>query len=122
SGTVGPATATDELATQTLTYGVEVTGTTGNLTFAVAPAIASNGLLTFTSTVGTLGTATLRVWATDGFAVTPDQSLTIGVTNTAPTTYGLVPVTTPEDTPATVPVSKLFSDYEDDGLGLLSYS
>ena len=43
SGTVGPATATDELALQTLTYGVEVTGTTGTLTFAVGPTITPDG-------------------------------------------------------------------------------
>ena len=57
----GPA---DE-AGQALSFTVTVTGTTGTLAFTVAPAIAANGLLTYTVAPGTVGLATISVVLND---------------------------------------------------------
>ncbi|MCQ4166074.1 beta strand repeat-containing protein [Tahibacter harae] len=57
----GPA---DEAA-QTVAFTASVVSTTGNLTFAAAPAVAANGTLTFTATNGTSGIATVSVVAQD---------------------------------------------------------
>ena len=119
TGAAGPATATDELTTQTLSYGVEVTGTTGSLAFAVAPTVAANGTLSFTPAAGTWGTATVRVWSSDGIAVSSDRTFTIAVTNTAPTTTGLPAVSVEEDaSPSSVTLPGYFADAEENAAGL----
>jgi hypothetical protein len=67
----GPASATDE-ATQGLTFAVNVTGTTGNLSFTAAPSInATTGALTFTLSGNTDGTATVQVVLQDDGSGTP---------------------------------------------------
>jgi hypothetical protein len=52
-------------STQTLSFNVTSTGTTGSLAFAVAPAIDSSGNLTYTLVDGTSGTATFSVTLSD---------------------------------------------------------
>ncbi|UXI69274.1 tandem-95 repeat protein [Tahibacter amnicola] len=92
TGISGGPTA-DETS-QTVTFTATVTNTTGNLTFAVAPAVASNGTLTYTPTNGTSGIATISVVATDnggtangGVDTSAAQTFTIAVNaiNHAPT-------------------------------------
>jgi subtilisin-like proprotein convertase family protein len=61
----GPGTATDE-AGQALLFVVTVEGTTGTLSFDVAPAIdLASGALSFAAAPDTLGTATIRVLLRD---------------------------------------------------------
>ena len=82
----GPVTAGDE-STQTLTFNLNVQGTTGSLTFSTAPAIDSaTGQLTYTATGNTSGTATVQVTLSDnGGGTAPNvntsasQSFTITV-------------------------------------------
>ncbi|MGN6187125.1 MAG: tandem-95 repeat protein, partial [Thermoanaerobaculia bacterium] len=74
----GPA---DESA-QTLTFGVTQTSASSTLTFAVAPAIAADGTLTYTPAANAFGTATFNVVLTDsgtGTNTTAAQSFTITV-------------------------------------------
>jgi subtilisin-like proprotein convertase family protein len=67
----GPATATDE-AGQTLTFLATAAGSTGTLSFDVAPSIDSTtGELTFTAAAGTHGTATFNVVLQDSGSSTP---------------------------------------------------
>jgi subtilisin-like proprotein convertase family protein len=66
----GPATATDE-AVQGLVFSTTVIGTTGTLSFDVAPSInPSTGDLTFTTTMNTNGMATVEVVLQDDGAST----------------------------------------------------
>ncbi|MBI5757253.1 MAG: tandem-95 repeat protein [Planctomycetales bacterium] len=69
----GPATATDETS-QTLTFNVNVQGTTGGLTFNSAPAIdPATGRLTYTPAANSNGTATINVTLGDnGSGVAPN--------------------------------------------------
>jgi uncharacterized delta-60 repeat protein len=60
----GPAAATDETS-QTLTFLLSVTGTTGGLTFSAGPAISATGTLTFTPTANANGSATFNVTLQD---------------------------------------------------------
>ncbi len=82
----------DESA-QTLTFGVTVTGTTGNLLFSTAPAIDSTGKLTYRAAADTNGTATVRVILTDsGSGAAPNVNtsaaqtftITVNAVNDAP--------------------------------------
>ncbi|HEX8144756.1 MAG TPA: tandem-95 repeat protein [Pyrinomonadaceae bacterium] len=61
----GPATATDEAGQTLAGYAVTQTATTGNLTFTSGPSIDNSGVLTYTPTGNTSGTATFNVVATD---------------------------------------------------------
>jgi len=80
---------------QTLTFNVMVTGTTGNLAFASAPAInATTGTLTYTTAADTNGTANLSVTLSDNGSNTPPNSntsaaqtftITVNAVNDAPT-------------------------------------
>jgi hypothetical protein len=74
----GPASASDELS-QTLTFTLEVTSTTGSLAFATDPAIdPSSGDLTFQATAGTTGTATVLVRLRDsGPGTTPHSNTSL---------------------------------------------
>ncbi len=81
--------------TQTLTFNVSVTGTTGNLAFSSAPAInATTGTLTYTTSANTNGTATVSVTLSDDGSNTPPNSntspaqtftITVNAVNDAPT-------------------------------------
>ncbi len=64
---VGPATALDELADQSLvSFNITVDSTTGDLAFAAGPAIdVVTGDLTYEATAGTTGTAIVSVTLTD---------------------------------------------------------
>ncbi|HEX8169718.1 MAG TPA: Ig-like domain-containing protein [Thermoanaerobaculia bacterium] len=53
-------------SSQSLTFTVTPTGSTGTLTFSAAPSIASDGTLTYTPTAGTNGTASFSVTLKDG--------------------------------------------------------
>ena len=120
SGVVGPATATDELATQTLSFAAVVIATSGSLAFAIAPSIAADGTLSFTPAAGTWGTATVRIRSLDGIGESVAQTLTITVTNAAPTSAGLPPVAVAEDSsPTTVALTDYFADTEDGAGGLV---
>ena len=67
----GPATATDE-AGQALVFLVTVIGTTGTLSFGVAPAIDPvTGDLSFAATADSYGTATIEVVLQDNGSSTP---------------------------------------------------
>ena len=90
-------------------------GTTGGLAFAAAPTIAADGTLRFTPAAGTWGTATVRVWSSDGIGVNRQtRHSPITVTNAAPTTAGLPPVAVAEDaSPTTVTLTDYFADAED---------
>ena len=82
--------------TQTLTFNVQVTGTTGNLAFSSAPAInATNGNLTYTTAANTNGTANLSVTLSDDGPNSPPPNsntsapqtftITVNAVNDAPT-------------------------------------
>ncbi|SDE06807.1 Ig-like domain-containing protein [Aquimonas voraii] len=102
----GPA---DE-AGQTLSFAANVTASTGNLSFAVAPALAPNGTLSYTPQAGTSGTATVSVVLSDnggtangGVDSSAPQSFTIAVNNVndAPSfTPGPSPIAVLEDSGA----------------------
>ncbi len=67
----GPATATDEVG-QSLAFLTTVVGTTGALSFDVAPSIDPlTGTLSFTTAANTNGTATVDVVLQDGGSSTP---------------------------------------------------
>src|SRR6185437_1216681 len=93
----GPAIATDETASQTLSpFSVSVTGTTGTLGFTGAPAIdLATGTLTYQAAPNTNGTASVSVTLKDsggvantGVDTSPAKSFTITVSplNDAPVT------------------------------------
>ena len=102
----GPA---DE-AGQTLSFAANVTGSTGNLAFAAAPALAPNGTLTYAPQAGTSGTATVSVVLSDnggtangGVDTSAAQTFTIQVNNVndAPSfTPGPSPIAVLEDSGA----------------------
>jgi len=81
--------------TQTLTFNVSITGTTGNLAFSSAPAIdATTGNLTYTTAANTNGTANLSVTLSDNGSNIPPNSntsaaqtftITVNAVNDAPT-------------------------------------
>ena len=87
----GPVAATDE-AGQALAFTLQVTGTTGGLTFSTAPAIdATTGALTYQSAATSIGTATVQVILADnggvangGVATSTAQTFTITVNAPAP--------------------------------------
>ncbi|MDC8011166.1 tandem-95 repeat protein [Tahibacter soli] len=98
----GPA---DE-STQTVSFTVTVTGTTGGLTFTTPPAVASNGTLTFTPANGQSGIATVSVVAVDnggtangGIDTSAAQTFSINVNaiNHAPSFTAGGPQTSLED-------------------------
>jgi len=85
----------DEDATQSASgYTVTVTGTTGNLSFSVAPAIGTTGELTYTVDPDTNGTATIEVVGTD------DGSGTAPNDNTSQTQTFTIIVTAINDEPS----------------------
>jgi Big-like domain-containing protein/PKD domain-containing protein len=84
-------------SSQTVTFGI--VSNTNPALFAVAPAVATNGTLTYTLAADAFGTATIVLHAKDdggtangGVDTSADQSFTITVTpvNDAPT-FGLIP-------------------------------
>src|SRR6185503_19909266 len=87
----GPVAATDK-AGQALAFTLQVTGTTGGLTFSTAPAIdATTGALTYQSAATSIGTATVQVILADnggvangGVATSTAQTFTITVNAPAP--------------------------------------
>jgi hypothetical protein len=95
---------------QTLTFNLSPTGTTGTLTFSTPPAIdATTGVLTYTATNGTDGTATFDVTLSDNGPGAPPpnsntsaaQSITItvnGVNDPPVNTVPLATVNIPQDT------------------------
>jgi hypothetical protein len=95
-------------AGQTVSFNVSVTGTTGGLTFAVAPAVTSSGTLTYTATNGTSGSANVSVTAVDTGLSAPlpnsntsgSQTFTITVTgvNVAPVNTVPASVSLPQNT------------------------
>lgn len=97
---------TDE-AGQSLTF--TITGNTNAALFAVAPAIAANGTLTYTPAAGQQGTATITVQLTDGggtanggLNVSGTQTFVITIEppiNLPPTLNPISPLTISEDAP-----------------------
>src|SRR6185295_4155901 len=80
--------------TQTLTFNVSPSGTTGTLTFSTSPAIdATTGTLIYTATNGTNGTATFSVTLSDNGSNTPPNSNTSGAQSFT------ITVTSPNATP-----------------------
>jgi Ca2+-binding RTX toxin-like protein len=126
SAVVGPASAVDELVSQTISYEVGVVATTGTLAFSAPPAINADGALSFTPAAGTWGTATVQVLArdsggtaNDGVDVSAVQTFTITVTNSAPVSGGLPGQSIDEDASSTsITLSDYFSDSEDDPAAL----
>lgn len=99
---------------QTLTFNVQVTGTTGNLAFSSAPAInATTGTLTYTTAANTNGTANLSVTLSDNGSNTPPNSntsaaqtftITVNAVNDAPTfQLGANPSINEDAGPQTIP-------------------
>ena len=126
SAVAGPASAVDELVSQTIGFEVSVTATTGSLAFSAPPAISADGTLSFTPAAGTWGTATVQVLARDsggtangGVDVSAVQTFTITVTNTAPVSGGLPAQSVAEDASTTsITLTGHFSDSEDDSTAL----
>ncbi len=118
-------------AGQTLTFAATVTGSTGNLAFASAPALAPNGTLTYAPQAGTSGTATVSVVLSDnggtangGVDTSAPQVFTIQVSNVndAPSfTPGPSPVTVLEDSGAYSAAWATDLNDNDGGIQVLSF-
>jgi hypothetical protein len=93
----GPIAATDETG-QALNFTLQVTGTTGGLTFSTAPAIdATTGALTYQSAATSIGTATVQVTLSDNGGVLnsgadTSSSQTFTITVNAPAAVNQAPV------------------------------
>ncbi|MDY3555463.1 Ig-like domain-containing protein, partial [Gemmata sp. JC717] len=76
-----------EVGQTAASYTVTVTATTGNLAFAVAPAVGADGTLTYTVAPNTNGTATVAVTVTDSGGATSAPrtfTITVNAVNDAP--------------------------------------
>jgi len=70
-------------STQTLSFTVTVTGSTGDLAFSTAPEISPTGVLTYSVQAGTTGTATVSViLADDGDGTSPNVNVSSAQTFT----------------------------------------
>lgn len=98
---VGPSTAADELATQSLTGFTVTIIDGGGITFDTDPALALNGQLTYEIAAGSRGAATIGVTLSDDAGATSAQQTFQIIVNEPPVADD-DSYTTDEDTPLTV--------------------